>query len=183
MRAADPSLGRSAVTSMVRLFALVVAALGILMAAGPGLSAQTMTEKARRGESILTPSGNPAMRQAFARARSELDGFLKRARNPGSDEHSFSVKIPVRQGGHTEYFWITPFQENRDRFEGTVSNRPDYVRNVKKGQTVVFSRADIVDWMYLKGSTMHGNYTTCALMVGRPAAEAAEFKRIYGLHC
>ena len=142
-----------------------------------------MTEQARRGESVLTPTDNPAMKQAFARARSELDGFLERARNPGSDERGFSVKIPVRQGGHTEYFWITPFRESGGRFQGTVSNRPDYVRNVRKGQTIMFSRADIVDWMYLKGSAMHGNYTTCALMVGRPAAEAAEFRSVFGLHC
>jgi uncharacterized protein YegJ (DUF2314 family) len=189
MHAVDPSLGRSVVTSMARLCAVVVGILGALtiggtlMMGGPGLASPTMTETARRGEAVLTPRGNPAMRQAFARASSELDGFLKSARNPGSDEQGFAVKIPVRQGGHTEYFWITPFRENRNRFEGTVSNRPTYVRNVKHGQTVVFDRSDIVDWMYLKGSTMHGNYTTCALMAGRQAAEAAEFRSQYGLHC
>jgi uncharacterized protein YegJ (DUF2314 family) len=189
MHAVDPFLGRSVVMIMARLCAVVVGTLGALtiggtlMMGGPGLASPTMTETARRGEAVLTPRGNPAMRQAFARARSELDGFLKSARNPGSDEQGFAVKIPVRQGGHTEYFWITPFRENRNRFEGTVSNRPTYVRNVKHGQTVVFNRSDIVDWMYLKGSAMYGNYTTCALMAGRPAAEAAEFRSQYGLHC
>ena len=48
---------------------------------------------------------------------------------------------------------------------------------------MVFSRADIVDWMYVKGSTMYGNYTACALLAGRPAAEAAEFRNAYGLKC
>ncbi len=183
MRAADPLLGRSVVTGMTKAFAALAGALGILVAAGPGLASPTMTEQAGRGEAVLTPSDNPAMRQAFARARSELDEFLQRARNPGSDERGFSVTIPVRQGGHTEYFWITPFRESQGRFQGTVSNRPTYVRNVRKGQTVVFSRAEIVDWMYFKGSAMRGNYTTCALMAGRPAAEAAEFRSVYGLHC
>jgi len=183
MRAADYSLGRSVETSMGRLFAVTVGVLGTLMIAEPGLASPSLTETAQRDKTVLTPSDNPAMNQAFARARSELDQFLQRARNPGSDEHGFSVKILVRQGGHTEYFWITPFQDNQGRFTGTVSNRPEFVRNVKKGETVTFSRADIVDWMYLKGSAMQGNYTACALLVGRPAAEVAQFKKAYGLQC
>jgi len=153
------------------------------MMGGPGLASPTMTETARRGEAVLTPRGNPAMRQAFARARSELDGFLQRARNPCAGEEGFAVKIPVRHGGHTEYFWITPFQEDGDLIKGRIGNSPEFVRNVKKGQTVAFSRADIVDWMYVKGSTMHGNYTACALLAGRPAAEAVEFRNRFGLQC
>jgi uncharacterized protein YegJ (DUF2314 family) len=183
MRAVDPSLGRSVVMIMTKSFAAVVGVLGTLLVAGSGLASPTLTEQADRGQTALTPADNPVMIQAFARARSELDGFLKRARNPGSDEQGFSVKIPVRHGGHTEYFWITPFQEDGDRIKGSIGNRPQFVRNVKKGETVVFSRADIVDWMYVKGSTMYGNYTACALLAGRPAAEAAEFRNAYGLKC
>jgi len=183
MRAVDPSLGRSVVMSMAKSFVAVVGILGALLVAGTGLASPTLTEQAERRQTALTPSDNPAMIRAFARARSELDGFLQRARNPGAGEQGFAVKIPVRHGGHTEYFWIAPFQEDGDRIKGRINNRPQYVRNVTKGQTVAFSRADIVDWMYLKGSTMHGNYTACALLADRPAAEAVEFRNRFGLQC
>ena len=168
---------------MAKLLAVIVGTIGALMIGGPGLASPKLTESAKRDDAVTVPRNDPAMEKAFERARSGLEQFLKRAKNLGSDEDGFSVKIPVRYGGHTEYFWITPFEEDRGQLKGRISNAPRLVNNVKKGQTVAFSRADIVDWMYLKGSTMYGNYTACALLAGRPAAEAAEFKRMYGLDC
>jgi uncharacterized protein YegJ (DUF2314 family) len=57
------------------------------------------------------------------------------------------------------------------------------VHSVKMGQTISFGQNEIVDWMYLDGGKMKGNYTACALLKSASRSEVEEFKRRFGLNC
>jgi uncharacterized protein YegJ (DUF2314 family) len=41
----------------------------------------------------------------------------------------------------------------------------------------------VVDWLYLQGGKMIGNFTACALLERGPPKEAAAFMKQYGLNC
>src|SRR5262247_3331922 len=55
--------------------------------------------------------GNPVMAEAMGKARATLPEFLALARAPRPSTTDFAVKVAVRDGGNTEFFWITPFKE------------------------------------------------------------------------
>jgi uncharacterized protein YegJ (DUF2314 family) len=54
---------------------------------------------------------------------------------------------------------------------------------VKLGQLVEFSEAEIVDWLYMEGGKMHGNFTACALLKREPPDQLEAMKKQYGLSC
>ena len=83
-----------------------------------------------------------------------------------------------------EYFWITPFKEQDGRFSGRIDNSPRWVKSVKFGQTFAFSEDEIVDWLYMDGGKMKGNFTVCAIMKREPSqAEVEAVKKRFGLEC
>jgi uncharacterized protein YegJ (DUF2314 family) len=59
------------------------------------------------------------------------------------------------------------------------------LKGYKRGQRIMFTRDQVVDWTYLEPAAkrMHGNFTACALLVHEDPAEAEEFKKQYGLVC
>jgi uncharacterized protein YegJ (DUF2314 family) len=158
-------------------------ALVLLLSAAVPADAQSVLDRARRDEVTAMPDADPQMQRAFGRARASLDGFLTLAANPRAGAERFSVKVGIREGGTTEYFWIAPFRRSGDSFSGRLANTPRLVSNVRQGQTVTFSRSDIVDWMYLENGRMRGNFTACALLTREPEAQRAAFERQYGLSC
>lgn len=52
----------------------------------------------------------------------------------------------------------------------------------RPGQSFDFSEGEIVDWLYMDGAKMKGNYTACALLKREPG-QAAAFKARFGLDC
>jgi uncharacterized protein YegJ (DUF2314 family) len=155
-------------------------ALNILTAA-----AQTITQKAERDEVARVAKNDPTMAAAMRKARATLPDFLTLAAAPKPNMDGFAVKIPIRDhpDDDAEYFWIDPFTNDNGHFSGRINNRPESVHSVKLGQTIKFEQSDIVDWMYMDGSTMKGNYTACALLKSVPRAEVEEFKKRFGLVC
>ena len=69
------------------------------------------------------------------------------------------------------------------RLSGRINNTPEMVHTVRMGQLITFGRDEIVDWMYMDGGRMKGNYTACALLKSAPKNEAEEFKERFGLTC
>jgi uncharacterized protein YegJ (DUF2314 family) len=88
------------------------------------------------------------MEAAFHRARETPRTFLDPARTSRPTITSMAVKVAVRDGSDTEYFWIRPFTEQDGSFVSKINNTPRSVHNVKLGQTIAFKRSDIVDWLY-----------------------------------
>jgi len=155
------------------------------LGAVPVASAQSVLEKARTDEVTFMADADPEMKKAFATARSTLADFLKRARAPDPGTAYYAVKVGVKDGEFTEYFWIGPFSHEGDRFSGVLDNSPRTVRNVRKGQTYHFPKAHIVDWTFFdeKERRMHGNFTMCALLTKEPPREAEAAKSKFGLRC
>src|SRR5262245_39652907 len=130
---------------IVLLSALIGAAA--LSAAGLPARAQTVIDRAQRDELFLVPNEDPGMTAAMRKARATLKDFLATASKPGPAMQGFAVKVPVRDGGKAEYFWIAPFGQNGTRFSGQINNTPRTVRNVKAGQTIEFAEEEIADWL------------------------------------
>jgi uncharacterized protein YegJ (DUF2314 family) len=127
----------------------------------------------------------PAMRKAFSLARAGLDDFLKVAKEPPAHFSGFALKVAVNQGEHKEYFWVTDFEhQGFARFEGDIDNEPRLVKTVAKGQRYKFSRAQIVDWLYMDHleRKMVGNFTMRALLTRESEEEADVVRTQYSLN-
>lgn len=161
---------------------LLCAATAATLAAAPA-GAQTITQKAERDEVAVVGKNDPVMAAAMTKARASLPDFLALAAAPKPGMEGFAVKVAIHEGDDAEYFWIVPFTINNGQFSGKINNRPDVVHSVKMGQTISFAQSEIVDWMYLDGGKMMGNYTACALLKSAPKSEVEEFKRRFGLNC
>ena len=162
---------------------IIVVAIAALLGLPPTSVAQSVRERSEQGETARVPRGDPDMEAAFRKARATLDQFLKIIRERRRTITSYAVKVPIRQGDRTEYFWINELQQRDERFIGRISNAPRSVTNVSEGQRISFERRDIVDWLYRENGRMFGNYTACALIKREKPAEAEEFKKRYGLNC
>ncbi len=144
---------------------------------------ETISDKAGRDAGINAAKGDPDMAAAMARARASLPKFLALADAPPAGASGFSVKIAVRDGAETEYFWIFAFARKAGGFSGTVNNRPRYVRNVAFGQSISFAERDIVDWLYHEDDKMKGSFTTCAILRREPRRDADAMMKQYRLDC
>jgi uncharacterized protein YegJ (DUF2314 family) len=145
--------------------------------------AQTPTQKAERDELAFVAKSDPVMAKAMGKARATLSDFLSTAAAPKAGMDGFAVKVAIREGDNAEYFWITPFTTKDDSFSGEINNRPRLVHSVKLGQAITFNKSEIVDWMYMDGNKMKGNYTACALLKSASKQEVDEFKKRFGLDC
>ena len=144
--------------------------------------AETLMDKTQRDEVVIAWRNDPYMEEAMRKARATLADFLTLARAPRPSTSGFAVKVFIRDKDNVEYFWILPFREQDGGFSGRIDNTPRSVTNMKAGQSFAFSEREIVDWLYMDGGKMKGNYTACALLKREPG-QAAAFKARFGLEC
>lgn len=114
------------------------------------------------------------MDEAISRAQQEVDSFIL-VLNSG-DADSFSVKAPISEGDEVEHFWITDVSFEGGYFTGKIGNDPGIVKNVEFGQEWKIKKDDISDWIYTRGSMMHGGYTIDPLLVTMPEDQAAAMR-------
>ena len=161
---------------------LLGAAMAVGLSARPA-GAESPTRKAERDELAFVAKTDPVMAKAMSKAQATLPDFLSIAATPKAGMDGFAVKVAIREGEQAEYFWITPFTTKDGTFSGEINNTPRLVHSVKLGQPITFDRSEIVDWMYLDGDKMKGNYTACALLKSASKQEVEEFKKRFGLDC
>lgn len=140
---------------------------------------------AREEPLALMDDDHPAMKRAFVKARAGLDGFLKLAAEKPPELGRFAVKVGISEGKGTEYFWITDFSQDGERFKGKIGNTPQMVKSVQLDQSFEFTKQQIVDWLYLDRPKrkMVGNFTYCALLTNEPAAKAEAARNRFNLDC
>lgn len=126
---------------------------------------------------------DPEMLAAIAQARATLDDFLQLAGNPEPETSTFKLKVLVRDGDEREFFWVTPFRTVEDGFEGVLANRPEVVGNVRLGDTIRFTRAEIADWGYVRSGRQVGSFTVCVLFKHIPRQQADYFRKNNGFDC
>jgi uncharacterized protein YegJ (DUF2314 family) len=176
----------------VRVLAVPLIAVASSLVLQCGItSAQTALERARQDQIVDVPAGDDAMEAAFAKARATLDGFLALLDKPPPNTSIYTVKLrivdPVSRAA--EFFWVGDLKRDGNSFSGRIDNTPRSVTNVREGQRVRFTRAEIYDWMYADSNFINakrsivGNFTLCALLTRETPEEAAEVKRDVGAVC
>ncbi len=145
--------------------------------------AETLKQKANRDGLLFARKGDPQMNAAFAKAQQTLPAFVEALDGGLAGATAFAVKVPVTDGGRTEYFWINGLSHRGNQFTGTINNRPEMVRNVQFGQQITFSGNRIRDWGYYLDGKLQGNFTTCVLLSHKDPAQAQELKDQIGLLC
>jgi uncharacterized protein YegJ (DUF2314 family) len=149
---------------------------------GPYASGSLM-DKARRDDVALVEKDDPDMAAAFRKARETLPEFLALARTPRPTATNLAVKIAIPDGDGHEYFWLARFEQHGERYVGRINNTPRAAKQVKFGQVVEFGEAEIVDWLYMEGGKMRGNFTACAMLKREPPDQAEAMRKKYGLSC
>ncbi|MDB5389643.1 MAG: hypothetical protein JWM11_5289 [Planctomycetaceae bacterium] len=114
------------------------------------------------------------MDEAIARARREVDEFIVELSKKNGK--LFSVKAPVAEKDQVEHFWLTDLVYQDGVFSGKIGNDPGIVSNVKIGQPWTVKKADISDWMFMRGGKIHGNYTMRPLLKTLPKEKADAFR-------
>jgi uncharacterized protein YegJ (DUF2314 family) len=151
--------------------------------ASPEARALSLQEKLANDQTFWVPKDDPDMAAAMRKARESLPAFLALARSPRPSTTAFAVKVGIRDKAVVEYFWISPFVAKDGRYSGTIDNDPDTVKTIKLGDTISFDEREIVDWLYLDGGRLKGNFTMCVMLKRSPRAEAEEVMSKYGLEC
>ena len=144
---------------------------------------QSLVERAEKDELYHAQDEDADMQRAFQKANKSLPGFLDIWRSPPKDAHNFAVKVGLKEGDDTEYFWVSPFREEGEGFKGVLNNQPRMVRKVAMGDEISFTRAEIVDWLYYSNGKMVGNFTACAMLRREKESDRKDFEKSYGLRC
>jgi uncharacterized protein YegJ (DUF2314 family) len=143
----------------------------------------TLMDKARRDDVVTLEKGDPDMAAAFRKARETLPEFLALVRARQTIATKLAVKVAIPAGDDDEYFWLTQVEQHGEKYTGRINNTPRSAKQVKFGQVVQFSETEIVDWLYMEGGKMRGNFTACAMLKREPADQVEAMRKQYGLSC
>jgi uncharacterized protein YegJ (DUF2314 family) len=134
-------------------------------------------------QAVRVERGDAEMQAAIQQAQASLDEFLALKANPPDGTSGFKLKVVVRDGARQEVMWVTPFTQTDTGFAGILNDQPEYVTNVRSGQKLTFTRADIADWGYRLNGKQKGSFTVCAIFKHMPPAEVQKYRDDYGFEC
>lgn len=132
---------------------------------------------------VLIANDDPIMNAAIAKAQASLDTFLATNAAPPAGTSGYKLKVKLTDSNGSEHFWVEPFSQTKNGFEGTLANEPEMVTGYKFGQKITFSRKDISDWGYEKDGHQIGSFTVCAAFHKMSAEEVNYYKTNYGFDC
>ena len=160
-----------------RSFATITLLAALGLAAVPAAASQELQQYPSRPDVVGVREGDPEMAAAVARARSQLPEFYRRLANPGPDEHRFAVKFDLAGSG--EMIWAGSLQRESGRLSGTLSNVPMHPA-YRQGQRIDIPESAIIDWGFVRGARMEGNFTTRVIIDRMPPEQAAETRAALG---
>jgi len=140
-------------------------------------------QKRDENEIVLVRESDPDMIAAIRKARETLDDFFAIEKQRPPNTSGFKLKVMVKDGADVEHFWVTPFRAVESGFQGILANEPRIVRNVRHGQAIGFSRAEISDWGYVREGRQVGSFTVCALFKKMPKEQADYYRKTHGFDC
>ena len=161
---------------------------GWVLVAMAGVHAADMDQQTGKikDQVVNVSKGNAEMNAAISQARATLDEFLALNARPPKGAEDFRLKVGFTDPANTtntEYMWVMRFQQTGGKFQGTLTDNPEYVENVENGDTVHFTRADIVDWGYTIQGKQKGSYTVCAMFKHMSAKEVKMYREHHGFEC
>ena len=130
---------------------------------------------------INVETGDPDMNAAISKARLTLPEFWSKLDAPASGETDFSLKVAIEGAnkGEVEHFWLTNIMRKDGKIVGIISNDPETVKTVTRGQSYEINPEKISDWLYKRNGKMVGNETMRPLLKRLPPQQAAAYRGMY----
>jgi uncharacterized protein YegJ (DUF2314 family) len=116
----------------------------------------------RRASVEGVKANDPRLLAAVREARRRWPEFVAAFEQRDSGQ-IFSVKIPLRQKGRTEYMWMSVSALENDMIYGRLDNEPVKVKHLRAGDRVRIPVSDLHDWIYTRGDFLAGGFTIAAL--------------------
>jgi uncharacterized protein YegJ (DUF2314 family) len=109
---------------------------------------------------IAVPPDDSKMQAAVNEARLRWPEFLAAfvRRNADSSDH-FLIKAPFGEGDHLEFMWMEVSSVENDVIYGILGNEPASIPDLREGDQVRSTVADINDWMYVVDGEPVGGFT------------------------
>ena len=104
------------------------------------------------------------MNAAMSKARQTIHEFDEALASGDSMYSNFAVKkryVTNDDGG--EHMWVAGISIENGNYKGYVNNDAEKTTEVKYGDTVIVSKDEITDWMYLDNDVLRGGYTIRAI--------------------
>jgi uncharacterized protein YegJ (DUF2314 family) len=142
------------------LVPVILAAALLINGCDNGTSGEAkVTQRDSEPDIIQIDDNDPRMIAATAEARATAVEFAKALAVPRPNQAAFAVKMPVSDGKHTEYMWISELSFDGQAFRGRLGNRPAALTGVKVGDELTVKVSDLSDWMYVEDNRLVGGYT------------------------
>jgi uncharacterized protein YegJ (DUF2314 family) len=101
---------------------------------------------------------DPRLLAAVREARRRWPEFVA-AFEQRENGQMFSVKVPVREGKHTEYMWLSVSALEHEMIYGRLDNEPLTMKRLHAGDRLRVPVRDLNDWLYTRGETLAGGFT------------------------
>ncbi|WP_276680694.1 DUF2314 domain-containing protein [Empedobacter brevis] len=88
-------------------------------------------------------------------------------------------KYQIPKSELKEGIWVSDIVNDNDTFKGIVNSTPQYIKELKAGDTITIDPNKIGDWMYYKGDKMIGGFTIKYLRSKLDDKQRAEFDKQY----
>lgn len=118
-----------------------------------------------------------AMDKAVEHARKSLGFFIAALKAKKAGDSGFAVKKAFMDGDQVEQIWVDQVTFDGKEFHGRVNNKPLAVHNVRLGEKVTVSPAELTDWMFVKDGKLMGGYGTRVLYARLSPDEQAKFDK------
>lgn len=143
---------------------------------------------------FMFDNSDPEMQHAYEIARATFRYFWRevawerRRIVPGLD--LACVKAPFSDGQrgplatgapNAEQMWLSEIDFDGECVTGVLLNSPNWVKSVKKGDTVRIPLGEITDWMYAMSGVVFGAHTVNLMRSRMGADERAEHDAAWGL--
>jgi uncharacterized protein YegJ (DUF2314 family) len=99
---------------------------------------------------------------AIDRAQETLPQFIQELQNPGQRYGNSMIKVRFRYGSKdsAEHMWMGKLSFAYGKFSGILADKPEYVDNLKQGDTLTVDAGDVSDWILVReDGTMLGGFT------------------------
>jgi uncharacterized protein YegJ (DUF2314 family) len=134
-----------------------------------------------QGNTHLVPMVDKAFDTAAAEARRAFPVFLAKWKTQPAGYSAFRVKAGFRtdDGLGEEYLWFQPEVVSADgRITGRLSNDATRISKLTTGAQIQVDAGKVVDWMYLKGGKMYGQFTMRAQLSRATPQQRAQFEAV-----
>lgn len=115
--------------------------------------------------SAPVPTDIPLLKQAILEARKTVNTFITSLRTANPKTCQSAILMQFREGGNSEYLWVSNVTYDGTLFRGKVAKKPERLTGVRVGDPGTAAPDEIIDWMFTDGKTLTGGFTIRAMMM------------------